>query len=126
MDKVLQEIRALEKEGDADKLGGYLTQLVKNDQNALRYEGEFAKHLQSDNWYLRKTAVFALLFALQIDNNEYRKAAIAFIKNPDEDEEVRRWSASGLGQTYQKTKDKDLLKLLIDLIDGSEDEFGLK
>lgn len=126
MDKVVQEIRTLEKNGDLDELGGYLTKLAKSDQNALRYEGEFAKHLQSDNWYLRKTAVFALLFALQIDNKEYRDAAIAFIKNPDEDEEVRRWSASGLAQTYQKTRDKELLKLLIDLVDTPEEDSGLK
>jgi hypothetical protein len=126
MDKVLQEIRALEKDGDPDELGGYLAKLVKNDKNAFRYEGEFLKHLHSDNWYLKKTAVFALLFALQIDKKEYREAAIEFIKNSDEDEEVRRWSASGLGQTYQKTKDKELLKILIDLVDGPEDEFGLK
>jgi hypothetical protein len=126
MDKVLQEIRTLEKNSDPDELGGYLIKLAKSDQNALRYEGEFAKHLQSDNWYLKKAAVFALLFALQIDKKEYRNAAIKFIKSFDEDEEVRRWSASGLGQTYQKTKDKELMKLLIDMADGPEDEFGLK
>ena len=126
MDKVLQEIRRLEEHGDPDKLGGYLIQLVKYDKNALWYEVEFAKHLQSDNWYLKKTAVFALLFVLKIDSKEYREAAIAFIKNRYEDDEVRRWSASGLGQTYQKTKDKDLLKLLIDLVDGPKDIFRLK
>jgi uncharacterized tellurite resistance protein B-like protein len=126
MDKVVQEIRTFEKAGDPNELGRYLTKLVKNDQNASRYEGEFAKHLHSDNWYLKKTAVFALLFALQIDKKKYRDVAIESIKNPDEDEEVRRWSATGLGETYQKTKDKELLKLLIDLMDAPEDEFGLR
>ncbi|MEM1339877.1 MAG: hypothetical protein AAF634_08085 [Bacteroidota bacterium] len=73
MNKIIAEIRELESQNNTDELGGYLTNLVKSEKNPQHYENEFKKHLNSDNWYLKKTAVFCLLFALQIDKPEYRK-----------------------------------------------------
>ncbi|HEY5825273.1 MAG TPA: HEAT repeat domain-containing protein [Cyclobacteriaceae bacterium] len=121
MDKVQSEIRKLEDSGDIDKLAEYLMDLAKYDENPMKYENEFRKHLDSSYWHLRKTAVFCLMFILQIDNSEYRNQAIKFVKDKNEDEEVRRWAASGLAQTYQKTKDKELLKVFIEIIDDDND-----
>lgn len=122
MNKILAEIKDLESKNDADELGGYLTNLVKHAKNPLRFEKEFNKHLYSKDWYLKKTAIFCLLFALQIDKPEYRKKAIEFINDVNEDEEVRRWSISGLGQTYQNTNDNELIKLFWTKVnDPSED-----
>ncbi|WP_203296528.1 hypothetical protein [Luteirhabdus pelagi] len=72
---------------------------------------------------MRKTAIFCLLFSLKIDKPEYRKKAIDFINDSDEDEEVKRWAISGLGQTYQNSKDQELTKLLFKKFnDLNEDE----
>ena len=122
MKKILAEIRKLEEEKKFDELGSYLTNLAKHGKDPIQYENEFNKHFNSPDWYLRKTSIFCLLFALQIDKPEYRHKAIKFVKDSNEDEEVRRWSASGLSQTYQNTKDKELLKLLFELIDNPEED----
>jgi hypothetical protein len=126
MNKVISEIREFEKKEDLDGLGSYLIKLAKYGDNPIQYENEFKKHFNSSDWYLRKAAVFCLLFALQIDKPEYRSRAIMFVKDPNEDEEVRRWAAAGLSVTYQKTKDKELMKLFIDVIQNPEEDNSIK
>lgn len=126
MKKILAEIRKLEDQKNFDELGSYLINLVKYGDNPIQYENEFNKHFNSQDSYLRKVSVFCLLFALQIDKPEYRNKAVEFVKNSNEDEEVRRWSASGLSQTYQKTKDKELLKLFFKIIDNPKEDEAIK
>ncbi|MEM8507767.1 MAG: HEAT repeat domain-containing protein [Bacteroidota bacterium] len=126
MNRIIAEIRELESQNNTDELGGYLTNLVKSEKNPQHYENEFKKHLNSDNWYLKKTAIFCLLFALQIDKPEYRKKAIEFVSDLSEDDEVRRWSISGLGQTYRNTNDNELIKLFLRKIDDKNDDESLK
>ena len=124
MDKILKQIRKLEEEGDADKLSSYLIQLAKYGEQPLQYEEEYRKYFNSEDWVLRKVAVFCLLFALQIDKPEYRHKAIHFVSNKEEDFDVRIWAAAGLAQTYQQTKDEELLNLFIELLaDKDENEF---
>ena len=126
MNKILTEIKDLESKNNPDELGGYLTNLVKHGKNPLQYEKEFNKHLSSSDWYLKKTAIFCLLFALQIDKPEYRKKAVEFINNRNEDDEVRRWSISGLGQTYKNTNDKELIELFLTKINDPNEDNCLK
>lgn len=126
MKKILTEIRKLEEEKNFDDLGSYLINLVKHGDNPIQFENEFKKHFHSPHGYLRKASVFCLLFALQIDKPEYRRNAIEFVKDSKEDEEIRRWSASGLSQTYQKTKDKELLRLFFKIIENPEEDETLK
>ncbi len=126
MNEIITKIREFEKKEDFVGLGSYLIDLVKNGDKPIQYEHEFSKHFKSPNWYLKKAAVFCLLFALQINKPEYRNNAIEFLRDPNEDEEVRRWSASGLSQTYQKTKDKELLSLFIQIIENPEEDTNIK
>jgi hypothetical protein len=126
MNKIIAEIRNFEKQKDFNGLGSYLINLVKNGDNPIQYENEFNKHFEASDWYLRKASVFCLLFALQIDKPAYRKKAIEFVKNSKEDEEVRRWSASGLSATYQKTKDKELLNIFLKIIENSKEDESIK
>ena len=48
------------------------------------------------------------------------------MKDPNEDDEVRRWSASGLSQVCQKSKDKELLKLFFQIIEDPSDDETIK
>lgn len=126
MNKIITEIRELEILNDPDALGGYLTNLAKHGRYPVKFEDEFKKHLFSNDWYLKKTAIFCLLFALKIDKPEYRERAIDFIIDVNEDDEVRRWSISGLGQTYENTEDKELIELFLSKIDDNNEDESLK
>jgi HEAT repeat protein len=126
MDKIIAEIRRLEARGDNDELGEYLIDLVKYGEDSEKYELEFKKHLDSSDWQLRKAALFCLLFALQIDRPEYKEKAMQILKNKSEDEEVRRWAASGLAQTYQRTKHKELLGILLAIVNDPDDNGNIK
>ena len=123
---IRSEIRELEEAKDFDKLYSYLVKVVKYDDNPIEYELEFNKYFDSTDWQMRKAAVFCLLYVLQIDNPTYRNKAIAFVKDISEDEEVRRWSAAALSQTYQNTKDKELLKLFLQLVENPEEDQDFK
>jgi hypothetical protein len=126
MDQTRNEIRKLEAAGNNDELGGYLIDLAKYGEQPHNYEDEFEKHFDSPDWYLRKAAVFCLLFALQIDKPEYRLKAINFVKDGEEDDEIRRWTAAGLAQTYRSTKDKELLQLFMELVEDEQEENDMK
>ena len=124
MDKIRNKISKLESANDIDQLYSFLINLVKYSDNPHQYEQEFNKYLDSSDWRLKKAAVFCLLFALQIDNSDYRQRALKFIGDIKEDEEVRVWACSGLAQTYQNTKDKELLRFLINRLDNeNEDDY---
>ena len=125
-DGVLLDIERLEAAGDADELSGYLIELVKRGEQPQRYEPQFAKHWHSPEPYLRKAAVFCLLFVLQIDNPAYRAAALAFVRDAREDEEVRRWAAAGLAQTYRATQDRELLAAFFAVLDDEAENESVK
>lgn len=126
MSETMEKIKQLEQNQDWDNLASYLIDVAKHDDNPLQYENEFKKYLSSNNWYLKKAAVFSLLFVLQIAKLEYRNKAIAFIKDFNEDKEVRTWSAMGLAQSYQKSQDKELLALFFATMENLQEQDSIK
>lgn len=106
----------MEAEGN-DELGSFLINLAKwgkqeYEVDPARYEAEYAKHLTSADWYMRKVAVYCLLFSLKLKKTEYRNYAITRVLDRREDFEVRLWSGSGLSSAYESTQDVELLEVL--------------
>lgn len=116
--EVLADIQRLEKAGETDELGGYLIELSKYGEKPQQYENIFRGYLYSPDDYLREAAVFSLLYALKIKNEEYRACALEqLIKLDKDDFHDRQWPAASLAMAYQGTKDHDILRTFFALLD---------
>jgi hypothetical protein len=116
--EVLADIQRLEKAGEFDELGGYLIELSKWGEKPQQYENIFQGYLYSQGEYLREAAVFSLLYALKIRNEEYRARALEQLVKSDEDDfHDRQWPAASLAMAYQGTKDREILRAFFALLD---------
>lgn len=124
--QVLTEIRQLEQAGEFRKLRHYLIQLVKSGNRPRQYEPLLRGYLYSPEADLREAAVFCLLFALQIQNVEYRAQALAMLADEAQDFDARMWAGSGLAVAYKNTKDPALLTAFLTILDDEGSDKYLK
>jgi hypothetical protein len=111
-----------ELRGNPNALGEYLIHAAKNNPDAIRHKEIYEQFLSSDSWYLKKAAVFALLFVFKLNDKKYVNKAVDFLIDSNEDEEVRRWSISGLSVIYSGTKENKLLKIFYGLMFSKNEE----
>lgn len=129
--EVLADIQRLEKAGDANELGSYLIELSKWGEKPQQYENVLRNYLYSPEARLSEAAVFSLLYALQIKNEEYRACALKQLLEGKEEYEGSRfdaqlWAAASLAVAYKGTKDQELLRILFTLLDDEATDKSLK
>jgi HEAT repeat protein len=122
--EVLADIQRLEASDETRELRAYLIQLAKWSENPQQYENLLRSYLYSPEPDLREAAVFSLLFALQIQKQEYRSCALKQLTESEkEDFDARQWAAASLATAYQETKDAQLLHTFFAILDDeSEDD----
>jgi hypothetical protein len=125
--EVLADIQRLEKAGEFDELRGYLIELSKYGEKPQQYENVFGSYLYSPEADLREAAVFALLYGLGLQNEEYCACALKQLALVDEDDlETRRWAAFSLAHAYRGKRDSALLRTFFAILDNELEEESLK
>ncbi len=125
--EVLADIQRLDKAKNADELRGYIIELSKYGEEPQQYEGIFRNYLYSPEADLREAAVFALLYGLGIQKEEYRACALKQLALSDEDDlETRRLAAFSLAHAYRGQRDGALLRAFFTILDDEREEESLK
>ncbi|RZK27104.1 MAG: hypothetical protein EOO63_13955 [Hymenobacter sp.] len=125
--EVLADIQRFEKAGQPDELRGYLIQLSKWGEKPQQYENLFRGYLYAPEATLREAVVFALLYGLGLQKEEYRACAIEQLILFDEDDvEARCWAAFSLAHAYQGQRDKALLYTFSTILDDEREDASLK
>lgn len=110
------------------KLYSYLYDLTYQEitTNVRFLETMYFQFLEDKRTEIKRVAIYCLLFGLQIRKNEYKKVALKDLMDMSEDFDLRLTCASGLGQAYQATDDKDLLSVLYSIFNDQEDDEGIR
>lgn len=89
--------------------------------DAIEYKDTIAKYLTHEDFLLREWAITILANRWQLA--EYKETAISMIES-DPDEDVRRYALTGLGSIMASTKDSEVIKLYLKIInDPNEDVY---
>jgi len=113
-----------------DELGGFLLKLSKtNPMQAIKLT-EYYENLLFDkeDWYLKKVGLYALLFQLKIDKDNYKQRAVSLLMDNNEDEEVRRWAINGLVAISQVKEERDLslIEYLYQIMNDNAENYSIR
>ena len=114
-------------EKEESQLYDYIIDVAKSEdyterEKILKVE-KYIDHTSPD---IKSAVFFALLFVLKIDDKKYRDLAIQYLIDKNEDEDLRVKCSSGLAQTYQNTKDKELLDIFYKIFNNENDELYVR
>lgn len=105
-------------------LGSFLIRFSKSTEELSMFEKDYASYLGHPHFYVRKGAVFGLLFKMQLKNEIYRNIALNFINDNNEDEELRSWSMTSIASAYFGSEDIEIATVLYKLFkDDSQDKY---
>lgn len=131
-DRFLIEVdrKIIHLKGKPVALAEYLNDLSKNHSEvAAKYISIFEEFLFTDgkdNSFLREVGLFGLLSRFKLKKEKYLNQALKILHSEKEDQDVRRRSAIGIGDTYFGERRKDLLKNLMNIYTYSENPMPLK
>lgn len=112
------------KEDNNNKLGKLIKDFSKENSSPNVHQVEFlTSQLCNPHYYVRQSAIIALLSRWHIKDEKIINKILAIAKNKQEDFDVRNSAISGLSSVYFNTMDVELMKLLFEIYsDIDEDE----
>ncbi len=119
--------KSMDFNNDESELYGYIIDLAKSNLETKNSKiSKIEKFLDHPSAEVRSAVMHSLLFVLKIDSDIYRKKALDYSMDHNEDEDLRVKCMSGLAQTYFDSKDKELLKIFDSILYNKAESMYIK